>query len=483
MIRDDSLIQHDMSINEILNHSSSEIHERGDDDVEGLINKRPDNKQSRINLDAHDGLRGIMACWIMVFHCFREYRGSDIDFQGSSIMPLFFLLTGFTSAIVYNNILPSNEEIASGKTLDIPRKSLQFWTFYANRLVRVVPVYYLFSLIAIPCWLYGYGDLPKADLVGPIVTTFTFSSVIFIFIFGGALDGPGWTVQTCLWLWLCFPKLMQRTRSLSSEDLVRWIINFYYIQLVLIYVIFIPILLFSGLGFWPAFCASTMNPISRIPLLLMGMYAGELCLRTSTHQASQSSHPATLSAIWPRSYFFLYPCPPSLKCCTTATTPHSEAEEESFWTRRAGMYCYGLFALTLIVSILNSVAGTNILGSVWFQAIVPWAQLEIIVSLTRQSSRTCIHKALTTPLARFLGKISMTIYLVHYVIIWYVEWGINDWHAVNWPTNDDTSVLQQWEQARQLPLWGIPLVVVITLPIATIVFYGFEEPIRRNLRI
>jgi peptidoglycan/LPS O-acetylase OafA/YrhL len=189
-----------------------------------------------VNLDAHDGLRGIAACWVMVFHCFRAYRGSDIDFQGSSIMPLFFLLSGFTLSVVYDNIAPTLDEVSSGR-LEM-RKGSTFWTFYFNRLVRVVPVYYLLSILAVPCWFYGYGDVdPKTSFVGPIVTTMTFTSTLFIFLFGGCLDGPGWTVQTFLWMWIGFPKMSQRARNMTNEQLGDWLVYLYYIQLISVFVI------------------------------------------------------------------------------------------------------------------------------------------------------------------------------------------------------------------------------------------------------
>jgi peptidoglycan/LPS O-acetylase OafA/YrhL len=73
----------------------------------------------------------------------------------------------------------------------------------------------------------------------------------------------------------------------------------------------------------------------------------------------------------------------------------------------------------------------------------------------------------------------MTIYLVHYVVIWYVEWAINDWKRVDW---SDISAGSSWDKARQLPLWGIPIVVAISIPLATVIFYAFEEPIRRFLK-
>lgn len=458
-----------------------------------------------VNLDAHEGLRGAAAMWIMIFHSFRAYRAADIDFQGSSLMPLFFLLTGFTLAIVYNKISP--DEIASSPTSS---KRLTFWRFVSNRLVRVAPVYYLMSAVAIPMWLKGFGDMDPSTsaIAGVYATTATFTSTMFCFCLGVPLDGPAWTVQTFVWIWLGFPRAMQGARRMSSDELSKWISQLYWIQLVVLVSVFMA-LVATPLGFWPAFAAATMNPISRFPLFLMGVYAGELRVRAARKQIS-------LLSAWPRALWSFFPgtcafCSPSSTLSPPAqlssplllqnSDSHSDIEnnhgnvEEALWTGKALRLGLGLLALTLLVSLANSLAGTNILGAIWLQALVPFCQLKFIVALTMGSPDSIMHRALTTRLAKFLGKISMTVYLTHYLVIWYVEWGIYGFKPCPWlsgaqrqaennnsvATTDD-GVQQQWNTARQLPLWGIPLVVAISLPIAILVYFGFEEPIRRLLK-
>ena len=62
--------------------------------------------KAKVNLDAHEGLRGIAALWVVFFHCF-IYSTIPLNFQGSSLMPLFYLLTGLTHALVYNKLFPT----------------------------------------------------------------------------------------------------------------------------------------------------------------------------------------------------------------------------------------------------------------------------------------------------------------------------------------------------------------------------------------
>lgn len=459
---------------------------------------------TKVNMDAHEGLRGAAACWIVIFHGFRAYRGSDIDFQGSSIMPLFFLLTGFSLATTYNH--------ASPKT---------FWSFYWNRVVRVLPVYYLLSLVTVPMWYAGFGDAAwGSGMLYPAATTATMSSTMLLFLYGSPLDGPSWTVQTFMWMWLLFPWLMSRTRRMTSASLTAWIVHLYYLQLTLLGGVFVAVLYFTTWGFWPAFCAATMHPLSRLPLMLMGMYAGELCHRAASGEAALVEYHATgarsvvLWEAWPTAALYMWPC--STCCCrpspvsaSSSSTEFSavqlqqghdrdgldgeEEAEETLWSALAFKASMGLLLLTLLVAGANSLAGTNIAGALWLQAVVPHWQLTIIVALTRQSARCLLHRALTTSLARYLGTISMTMYLCHYPIIWYVEWALNGYTDLVWPSgakkiavNPDSTATDdaqaKWDAARQLPLKGIALVFGLTLVVSVLVYHCFEEPMRRALR-
>lgn len=435
-------------------------------------------EKENVYLDAHEGLRGAAAIWIMLFHCILRSTYS-IDFQGSSIMPLFFTLTGLTLAVVYGKCNPSRDEIEKG--IIQPSAKTTSWSFYINRLVRVAPVYFLLSFtLSFPLLPLGFGEQsPSQSYTGMLSTTITFTSTMFLFIIGAPLDGPSWTVQTFVWIWLCFPYFMRRTRQMTIIALANWIVYFYWIQLFLVIILFFGTI--TTITFWPAFCLATMHPIVRIPLFLMGIYGGELLNRYSAMKEQDT----TLLGVWPRGHFF--PC-----CCTPGEEKSTNREiDEARWTSFAFWQALGLLLLTVAVGIINQAVG-EILGAVWLQAIVPFAQLELIVALTQQSRSSLVNLLLTTRLAKYLGKISMTIYLVHYPLIYFVCWGNYGFRSLSWPTGasrtpagqeSQTSVeLEAWREARQLPLWGIPLVAVMALGLASLIFFTFEEPVRRLLK-
>lgn len=63
--------------------------------------KREQGKGSSIpDMDSHNGLRGVAAVWVVLFHLCSG-PPYQFDFLGTTLMPLFFILSGFSLAVVY----------------------------------------------------------------------------------------------------------------------------------------------------------------------------------------------------------------------------------------------------------------------------------------------------------------------------------------------------------------------------------------------
>ncbi|CAM9796695.1 unnamed protein product [Phaeothamnion confervicola] len=421
-------------------------------------------------------------------------------------------------------------------------KSFDWRRFYRNRLARVGPVYYLLNLAAIPFWFAGFGGVAPDNYSG--ITSVTIvslipTSTVFSFALGSNLDGPAWTVVTLLWLWAYFPRWLPAAQRMTDDQLLRSIIRCYNVQMWLVLVFFYT--LFPFVGFWIAFSTATMNPFVRFPVFLMGVYAGILCAR---HQGG--------AIPWTKVYCGLFPaCPKdaavqaeALAAAVPTTTtlagdssassvgasitsssaqaltsdvvetvadataaaaasvlvlPESEQSKWAALTERRSIH---LLALTLFVGVCASAAmyaGVNILGGVWLQAIVPFAQLEVVVGLTRDGGASRAAKVLLRPHARWLGKVGMSIYLVHLVLMPYLTWALYG-GKLSWPEEFDCDGLESdgasvavvdacndevddWDEARLLPIWGIPVVAVASVGAAAAIFYGFEEPARKMLRV
>jgi peptidoglycan/LPS O-acetylase OafA/YrhL len=48
---------------------------------------------------AHTGMRGLLAMWLVIFHCL--LYSLNWNLYGSALMPVFFLLSGYSLAIGY----------------------------------------------------------------------------------------------------------------------------------------------------------------------------------------------------------------------------------------------------------------------------------------------------------------------------------------------------------------------------------------------
>ena len=95
---------------------------------------------------AHTGIRGLLAFYIVMFHALAFSTGWNL--HGSALMPVFFILAGYSLAIVY------------GKQQ--PRFNVKH--YYRNRLARITPVYYVTMLIALPLAVFGHGWVSPSDI-------------------------------------------------------------------------------------------------------------------------------------------------------------------------------------------------------------------------------------------------------------------------------------------------------------------------------
>jgi len=123
-----------------------------------------------------------------------------------------------------------------------------------------------------------------------------------------------------------------------------------------------------------------MHPLSRFPLFVMGMAAGELHVRS----------PAAAMP-WPTCVaFHLFPC--ACVCGVRNILPRAHLPDDvEYWRYRATSQALRLVVVTAMVVVGSVVAPVNDPlggfvvkgGCVWYQAIVPFAQAEVIVGLVR----------------------------------------------------------------------------------------------------
>lgn len=345
-------------------------------------------------------------------------------------------------------------------------------------------------------------------------------------ITGVPINEPGWTIATLVFMWLLFPYHIVSLRNYSNQEVLSLVVKCYYVQLVWGFVTFAACLAVGRP--WEAFQVSTMHPIGRYPVFVMGVCGGLLALRqasglsdcensggNSSDDSSSDGERYPLDA-WPKSYINLFPRCGSIPMRTDGTGVKSiigdnltQVTRSEYWTKRTFETSLHILCLTLFVALVDTVARhalgveSGIQGNFWLQLFVPYLQLEIILGLTLESPDSHVRRFLTGDVVMWCGKMSMTLYLIHMVVIYYVCLILNNWEILYWPYDypymsdtdceddypDDDVLLNSCEDSidefyrkRLIPMWTIPIVIVVSLGMCPVLFYGIEEPMRKILR-
>ena len=127
---------------------------------------------ARADKGSLNGLRGIFAFHVMVFHACMFLGGGTwpkLNLYANIDMPLFFLLSGFSLVLAYgrtewdgSSLTCKNDrtkDLSGLKDAEIPEKSSHIfnaWEFYKKRLIRIIPLHYLGTILVLIAWKFGY---------------------------------------------------------------------------------------------------------------------------------------------------------------------------------------------------------------------------------------------------------------------------------------------------------------------------------------
>lgn len=423
--------------------------------------------------------------------------------QGSSVLPLFLMLSGFTMAVVYGGRGPVDEEttlcclrtgvnlfgdsgVQEGELHPVGTGSrLELWSWWQNRLARILPVYYLTSLPGIPLSALGFGQMgftPGAIVTTLLGNTFLATTVSFFYL-GFPLNGPAWTLSTLAVFWAFFPAMVSRAQRMPSPALLSSIVWWFWIQALLAFCVFFAAVV--G-GVVLPFQVATMHPIVRLPLFWMGVAAGALRTRATPEGGlpwfrSAHTHCSWCTLLWPEA--------------TNPITVTGPAAWEAVLNSHSA-----IFAGMLVSCALLEVAGVQLLGALWGQLLLALTALVILMALTLDGGRSVWSKILRHPISQWLGWLSFSLYLVHFPVIdaaalWLrgpvqrpSGWGeatcateVGEASGSAWQACEDERAAY-FQDVRSLPLWILPAVTVVSFLAAVGMAQFVEGPCRDACR-
>ena len=128
-------------------------------------------------------------------------------------MPMYFLLSGFCLTLGYgkNKYSKISGCCSSLHSTQISGSTIfDSTTFYFKRLTRILPVYYLCFLYALPLsffvWYFASenSEIRNEIISGSISSLFLVQS--WLIEFGQGLNGAAWTVSTIFFFYLVYPR-------------------------------------------------------------------------------------------------------------------------------------------------------------------------------------------------------------------------------------------------------------------------------------
>ena len=354
------------------------------------------NGPRMVDLDGHNGLRGLIALHVCLGHLFL-YSTWRTSLSPGVPMPWFYMLSGFSLSVTY----------AKSDLKDLGRCG----TYLQNRAARILPVHYLCQLIALPLTWLGYCWIPaEAQVIVPTVLANIgfFSTWFIIFHPWGppGFSGPAWTISTLAFFWLLFPSVMKRARELpcatprpqngawamqkllmlytpaSLDELVLWCNQASFLVGSLVF--WVPV--FGG--YW----SSTAWPVSRLPVFVTGVAAGLICVKRLDEPGNDDASNA---------------------CCILPGTMDAKS-----WGRRVDLNC---LAYVLIMVVCHAVQGFVDTGiSMWGQLIFVHLFLEVTTGMTYATKDSSyVARLCRTGVCQYFGQICMCLYLIHEPLVQY----------------------------------------------------------------
>jgi len=223
-------------------------------------------------------VRFLAAVRVAAYH-FVEWQKKSFWWRGLMYTPIsvsyFFVSSGFLLAYNYSE--------------RVDRREMNYKNFFLGRCARLLPVYFLGLLTALPLlfWPIGNFSPSKAALTVLLVQAWSPQSALY-------WNGPAWALSNLAFFYAVLPILLVLTRAFSNRSCLlfaglAWATS---IVLSLAYLHWNP----DGLGgyinndttgFW--LFLLKYNPLARLPEFFLGVMVGRLFLSTGGFRPKTST--------------------------------------------------------------------------------------------------------------------------------------------------------------------------------------------------
>jgi len=359
--------------------------------------------ESKPRYEILDGLRGVAALMVVIFHLFETYNariGTQIINHGYLAVDFFFVLSGFVIGYAY----------------DDRWDKMTTWGFFKRRLVRLHPMVIAGTLIG--ACLFFLGDKPGLNVIG---------------------ECPGWKFALCVVMGLlmlpCGKGLDIRGFSeTSSLNGPSWTLMYEYIGNIL-YAFILRRLPKYALVILCVVCAVfTLDltlgiGIFQFPPAEMVQPDGSISYSTGAHYNVIGGWSLTPDQIYIGATRLMYPflCGLLISRILRAGIKDSNPSGSPLHARGGFWWC----SLILVaVFSIPQLGGKPCIADGIYQAIAILLLFPIVVMLGA-GSRTTDERS--TRICKFLGDLSFPLYITHYPLVYIqMAWAPDHFESPLW---------------------------------------------------
>lgn len=366
-----------------------------------------------------------------------------LDILGNIVLPIFFILSGFSLSVVY------------GASVEGKSYSLNIAEFYRNRFARIYPVYilttflphclvftdYSFEFIKVPT--FSFETMDAASWISSI-----FLNVLVVqswpillgipYRYRAFLNMPAWFVSTLWFQYLIFPYTVQCYRRIPNEYRVVTI----------------------GLC-----CLLTMTTSISIWCLTHDWFA------------------ATFSVISPGFFMFSAGAVSGMWCAQRTMderqySAEEQAKSKQHWAVQSDT-AVSILMFWVVGSVVAEALGYQYGAQLVVEVVGTPLMVWMVISLSMDGGTSRFASLCRWTPSVFLGKISMSLYLIHCIVLRYFCVLIQVLAPQLLPPEITTLTFLR---SGFIPFWGIFVIVPLSLIFGTAIERFVERPCRRLLQ-